>query len=160
MAIIIKFCGTLKQRRETGIRPSNPSKAIPSMVFLIEEDITTAKNYFFRKGTQEIKKFLPSKRIKDITSEVDGILKYTGRILDINNINIVGRFTNSMRDLSSSTFCVPILDKFSPLAIAIINEVHWHHPTAKHSGVETTLRFVHLQAYIMEGRSLVKLVRK
>ena len=160
LAIIMKFCKILKQRVKSSKNPPHPPKANPSLVFLVEEDITSARNYFFQKGTQEIKKFLPSKRFKEITSEEHGILKYTGRILDNNDIKIVGRFTNAMRDLSSSTFCVPVLDRFSPVSVAIVNEVHWHHITAKHSGVETTLRFVNLQAYILEGRSLVKMVRK
>ena len=85
---------------------------------------------------------------------------YTGRILNTDDITIVGRFTNTMKDLSSSTFCVPVIDKYSPVAFALANDVHWHHETAKHCGVETTLRYILKTAYIIEGRSVVKAVKK
>ena len=55
---------------------------------------------------------------------------------------------------------MPIVDKHSPLAYSIINDVHWNDPTAKHSGVETVLRYTLNQAYIIEGRELVKKIRK
>ncbi|XP_066923741.1 uncharacterized protein [Clytia hemisphaerica] len=90
MAIIFKYFRALRKRRKSPTNSPLPLKADSSFVFLVEEDITSAKNYFFRKATQEIKKFLPSKGIKDITSEQHSILKYTGRILDTNDITIVG----------------------------------------------------------------------
>ena len=64
-----------------------------------------------------------------------------------------------MKDLTASTFCVPLVDKNSPLAYAIIMDIHWNHQTAMHSGVETTWRYVLQQCYILEGRSLVKTIR-
>ena len=39
-----------------------------------------------------------------------------------------------------STFCVPLVDKFSPIAISLTNEIHWNDPTSNHSGNETTWR--------------------
>ena len=85
-----------------------------------------------------------------ISSEKNGILYYTGRILpdqDINNsiLNSAG----VMNDLSKSTFCVPIIEKHSPL-------VHLHDPVANHAGVETNLRYTMQYAYILEGRHLVQ----
>ena len=50
---------------------------------------------------------------------------------------------------------MPITDKHSPFAYAIINEVH-NHPDVKHSGVETTLRHVQRIAHVIGGRELVK----
>ena len=46
--------------------------------------------------------------------------------------------------------------KHSPIAYAILNEVHSHHPDVKHPGVETTLRHTQQIAYIIGGRELVK----
>ena len=45
--------------------------------------------------------------------------------------------TEALKDLTSSTFHVPIVDKHRPIAYRVINEVHLHHDVAKHSGVET-----------------------
>ena len=55
--------------------------------------------------------------------------------------NAVTKMTDVMRDLCSTTFFVPMIDKHSPLAYSIINEVHWHNKVAKHSGMETVLRY-------------------
>ena len=52
-----------------------------------------------------------------------------------------------------------MIDKYSPLAYALINEVHWYDDDAKHAGVETCLRSVLKLAYIFEGRTLVKMFR-
>ena len=61
-----------------------------------------------------------------------------------------------MKDLSSSTFCVPIMYKHSPLAYSIVNEVHWYSKSAKHSGVEIMWRYVLKIGYIIQGRGLVR----
>ena len=55
-----------------------------------------------------------------------------------------------------SSFCVPLVEKFSPLAYSLVNEIHWYDDDAKHSGNESVLRYVQKNAYIIEGKSLVK----
>lgn len=74
----------------------------------------------------------------------------------MDDVSIVGRFNKKMKDLTTTTFCVPMMDKYSPIGLAIINEVHWYHPSAKHLGVETTLRYINQVAHIIDGRSIVK----
>ena len=64
--------------------------------------------------------------------------------------------TNAVQDLSPATFCVPIVNKHSPLAYAIINDVHWNDKIAQHSGIETVWRYVLKKAYVIEGCSIVK----
>ena len=180
IGIIIKFCHALKDRIKGKFNNRASSTVNVNVIqfsyilndkfktvqvqsptiTLNEEEINRAKDYLFRKASQEVKRFLPSKRYKDITTEKDGMLIYTGRILDTENISIVGRYNNIMKDLSSTTFCVPVIDRNSPVALALVNDVHWHHTTGKHSGVETTLRFTLEEVFIIEGRALVKLVRK
>ena len=63
-------------------------------------------------------------------------------------------------DLSSALFCVPLTDSLSPFAYSVVNETHWYDEDAKHSGVETVLRYVQRVAYVLEGRRLVKKFRK
>ena len=65
-----------------------------------------------------------------------------------------------MKDLTATTFCVPVLEKHSPIAYSIISEVHWYNQNAKHGGVETVLRYSNLTAYIIEGRELVKRIKR
>ena len=73
---------------------------------------------------------------------------------------VVTKMTDAMRDLCSTTFFVPMIDKHSPLAYSIINEVHWYNKVANHSGVETVLRYTLKYGYIIEGQELVKMIRK
>ena len=85
---------------------------------------------------------------------------YTGRILPNNKITPSGRFTNVMHDLSTSSFFDPLVDRYSPIAYSIVDHIHWNHPVAKHAGVETVFRYVLQIVFIIDGRDLIKLVRK
>jgi len=61
-----------------------------------------------------------------------------------------------MKDLSTKSFCVPVLERHSPVAYSIAMDIHWYHPDVMHSGIETTLRYVLMKSYIIEGRQLIK----
>ena len=50
--------------------------------------------------------------------------------------------TAVMKDLASTTFCVAVIYRHSPLAYSIINEIHWYSNIAKNSGVETIWRYL------------------
>ena len=103
---------------------------------------------------QEVKnKYINTRSYVSISSKIEGILYYTGRIYLLGR-NVLNRKSDVMFDLSKTTLCVPITD--FPTAYSIVNEVHSHHPDAKHSGVETILRYVQLVAYVISGRELVK----
>ena len=132
-------------------------KCKPGIVInLTDVDIQVALDYFYRKSTLEIKHFSDKKVYEKISEEKDGILYYTGRILPSQQFGGNLSLTDVMIDLTTSTFIVPIVDHFSPLAFSIVNEVHWYHPVAKHSGNETVLRYTWKYAHIIEGRDLVK----
>ena len=118
-----------------------------------------AEQYFYRKGTSEVKEFASPSKYSNTSIEKDGILTYTGRMLPTDSVTIIGKATQRMLDLQSTSFCVPILEKSSPIAYSIVNDIHWNHPTASHSGVETTWRYVLQKVFIIEGRSLVKSIR-
>ena len=55
---------------------------------------------------------------------------------------------------------MPLTDSLSPFAYSVVIETHWYDEDAKHSGVETVLRYVQRVAYVLEGRGLVKKFRK
>ena len=121
-------------------------------------------NYFHRKSTLEIKHFLSKKDYEHISYERDRILYYKGRILPTQSFeqDAVEKkcLSNVMLDLTATSFCVPLVDSRSPFAFSIINEVHWYNHDAKHSGVETVLRYSQKLAHILGGRELVKRFRK
>ena len=129
-------------------------------VFLTDDEVAEGEKYYYEKATQEVKKFAKQEKIKDISVEKEGILYFTGRLLNRGDASPIKPLSDVMLDLQDSTFVVPIVEKHSPLAYSIVNEVHWEDPVAKHSGVETVLRYTMKYAYIIEGRELVKKVRR
>ena len=88
------------------------------------------------------------------------LLNYTGPILLNQDIQHTGNPTDVMLDLSSTSFFVPIINKNFPIAYSIISDIHWHHEVAKHSYVETLMRYVSQKVYVIEGWSLMKQLRK
>lgn len=96
---------------------------------------------------------------ENISFEKDNILYFTGRVL-LDDITFKCKMTNAMIDLSTGTFIVPIVEKYSPLAFSIMNETHWYDPTVKHSGVESTIRSTMTLVHILGVRDLAKLFRK
>ena len=130
--------------------------SVEGYVFVSETILKEAEMYYFRKASDEVKKFLKPQQYKSISKEINGVLYFTGRILPDDNVTIVGQATEVMQDLSSSTFCVPLTDKHSPIAYSVINDVHWNDKTVRHTGVESTWRYVLKYMYVIDGRSLVK----
>ena len=128
------------------------------VVHLLKDVLSAAKNYFFRKATLEVQKFVDPKKYTNISVLKDGILFFTSRILATQKIDGQFNFTDAVLDLSEATFCVPLTDALSPLAYAIVLETHWHDPDVKHAGVESTLRYAQNTAHIIGGRELVKKV--
>eukprot|EP00111_Clytia_hemisphaerica_P023806 TCONS_00070145-protein len=134
LVIIRKFIKT--HLKISSLRPKHLQTKIQ------EDDLDEARNYLFRKATLEINTFVPTNKVKKISEMKDGILYYTGRILPTDNVTILGNATNVMKDLGALHFHVPIIDRHSPLAYAIVNDIHWNHPTVSHTGVETTWRYI------------------
>ena len=156
VALVQMFIRKCKSKCNTKL----PKESDNVSVKITDNEFQGALNYFFRKATREVKHFNASEKYEKISSEENGILYYTGRILPCQEINVTTSMSDVMRDLSSTMFCVPLVDKYSPIAYSIVNEIHWYHSVAKHCGVETVLRYTMKYAYIMEGRDIVKKIRK
>ena len=160
LAFMLKFVSNCQKRVKKIIKPLKVSSSQSLSNILSTEDIKKARNYFFMKCTDEIKQFVPRKKYEKLAKLEGEILVYTGRLLSCDDISITGKFTTAMKDLSTTTFCVPVIDKHSPVAYAIVNEVHWYDDVVKHRGIETTLRSVLKQVYILEARSIVKSIKR
>ena len=161
MAIVMTFCNIMKNRLL--IKPSDTKQSkdnLSTSLNFTHDEIKAAERYFFKKATDEVIQFCDPKKIERISTLKEGILMYTGRILPDDNATIVGRFTDAMLDLTSTSFCVPLVEKHSPVAYSIVNDIHWNDKVSNHAGIETTIRQVLKKAYIIEGRSLVKLIKK
>ena len=131
-----------------------------TVVKVSDNEFADASKYFYYKATEEVKKFCSTNVYEKISQENEGILYYTGRILPNQKITNIETIIDTMKDLSSLKYHVPLVDKHSPIAYSIVNEVHWNDSVANHSGNETVLRYTLDYAYILGGRDLVSLVRK
>ena len=155
LAIVLKVIKCLKKKSKSTNKQYSDDK-----FHLSEDEIRESKTYFFKKATMEVKKFNKQTFYSKFSQEKNGVLWYTGRILPTDEVTIVGRFTKAMKDLSESTFCVSVIDKHSPIAYSIVNDIHWHDKDVKHCGVETVWRQVLKVVFIIEGRGIVKSFRR
>ena len=146
VALIFRFIGKLKRRRTASHNGSQPGAAtgwrqpavgagdVPDCLVLssmerctaaivIEpEEIQEAEEYFFKLATKELKQFSKLASYKDCSEEKDGILYFTGRLLDSRDIVAM---ESVMFDLNPLSFCKPIIDRYSPVAYSIMVETHW-----------------------------------
>ena len=129
-------------------------------LILSDDELNDARRYYFLKATEEVLHFAKKEDYKHLSTFKDGILYYTGRILPTQAVESVVTLTDVMKDLSSTSFVVPIVDAHSPVAYSVINEIHWNHDVAQHRGVETVHRYVLQICFILNGRNLVKMFRK
>ena len=121
--------------------------------------LNDALHYYFVKATLEVKHFLPKSAYQTISEEKQGVLFYTGRILPTQQVGGDLTMCDVSFDLTKSSFCVPIVDRHSPVAFSVVNEVHWYHPDVWHAGVESALRKINSIAYVIGGRGLVRLIK-
>ena len=128
-------------------------------VIISDAEVYYAMDYFFQKATEEVKKFMRAKDYEQISFEKNNILYYDARVSPC-DVDFRCTMTEVMLDLSAGTFVVPLIERHSPLAYAIVNQIHWYHPTVCHRGVETTIRQVMTVACIFGVRDMVKLFRK
>ena len=106
--------------------------------------LKSAMYYFSHESSLEVKKFVKKSNYVNISKEVDEVLCYVGRIPPPPppNYEFDGypKLCVAAIDLCQTTFCVPVMDQCSPVAISIAMEVHWYHPDVQHRGLEAILR--------------------
>ena len=137
------FSNTKKHQKEILIR-------------LTDEELSEGLEYLFKKATQEILKFENKKEVEKVGVMKDEILYCYSRILEGQDLKAVGCLSETI-DLETFTgmkFCVPLVSKYSPLAISLA--LHMHYNVNKHRGTETTFRLSLQHARILQGRQLFK----
>ena len=144
---------------EMAVQTAETENLVAVLGELSDSDVQYSLNYFFMKASEEVKSYVNPKHYSNDVVEKDGILYYVGRVMS-SDISLHGNdISAKMIDLSKQSFVVPIVDSDSPLAFAIVNEVHWYSKTAKHRGVETTIRAIMTIAHILQVRKLAKRFR-
>ena len=78
------------------------------------------------KAASVVKEFARTNEYQKISFERNGILYHKRRMLQTENVNAACEMRTIMKDLSLSTFCVPVIYKHPPLVYSLINEIHWY----------------------------------
>ena len=125
------------------------------VVNLSPGEVAKAENYFFRKATKEVKQFARAADFRQFSEERDGILYFTGRLLNSGGIRALEEV---MFDLSPVSFCKPIVDRHSPVAYAIMLETHWR--TVHHLNATTTYRESLGTVFTIKGRELAHEIKE
>ena len=122
---------------------------------LSEQEVLNAERYFFLKASKEIKQFVKFSDYKNASIVKDGILHFSGRILEGQEIHDV---ENIMGDLEPLTFCRPLIDRYSPVAYSVM--MHAHTQLTHHRSAVSTLRESRYLAFVLRGRDLANEVRE
>jgi hypothetical protein len=162
VAIIQSYLKKLRARvaDRKSLRPVKELQVIkkgqgPFCVTLEATDVAEAADYFFRKATKEVKRFVKPKDYKLCSIEKGGILYFSGRLLDTGKVKALEEV---MFDLNPVSFCKPMVDRHSPVAYSIMLEMHW--VTANHLNATATYRESLATAFILKGRDLAQEVRE
>lgn len=81
--------------------------------------IKSALYYYAWKASLEIKTFVGVRKYVNISKEIDNVLYYSGRIPSDYALQGYPELCDAAIDLSRTTFCVPVMDQYSPVAFAI-----------------------------------------
>ena len=165
--VLSRYVNTVGFRNEKLLQPLVNAKPVSrfndksseNFTSLTEDEIQLSLDYFFRKASEEVRSHLHPKHYKDVSFEIDGILYYTGRV-PLDNISFKCTITDVMSDLSTGTFVVPLVERYSPLGFSITNQVHWYDPNLNHRGVESTIRGTMTIGHIFGVRDIAKMLRK
>ena len=145
----------------TGTLPlSNQISCKGGYIITIQDEMLRASFFYFSlKASLEVQHFVGKGRYKNITVDIDGILYYSGRILPDQQFGGNPQLCEVALDLCRSSFCVPVMDQFSPVAISIALDVHWNHPDVKHRGIAAIYRQMLKIAYIFGGFTLATSIK-
>ena len=123
-------------------------------LLLSDRELHQALLYLFRKGSQEVKKFVSKKVISKIAHEVDGILLSKGRLIDGLNFKDTGELGDINLGSLGVKVNIPVLDRWSPLSYSIAQHVHWS--VGRHKGMETTNRLSLENVSIIQGMTMYR----
>ena len=138
------------------------TKTVHLVVILQENVIDLALRYLYQKATKEVEKFGRNTKAFKNSTVVNGIRYYAGRLLPTQEFKSTEHhpMTSVMSDLCGTTFCVPVVDQYSPIAWSLTYEIHWYDSIASHSGVATTARRVKEFAYVAGIKYIAEIFRK
>jgi hypothetical protein len=139
--------------RESRIPLKKPHEA--TAVTNMAADMANATDYFFRKAKKEVKRFTKTAEYKHCSFEREGIIFFSGHLFDFGRVKAMEEV---MFDIWPVSFCKPIVDRHSPVAYAIMLEMH--QTQVNHLNSITTYKESLDTAFIIQGRDLAKEIRE
>ena len=151
LAMVLRFVSKLQtavQRRKEG-RSMVTLPVHLQVIHVTSEERQAAEAYFFRKATNEVKKFMKKADYESCTIEKDDILYYKSRILDG---QIVEDHDGILADVKPLHFVRPVADRYSPVSYSIMR--HVHDEVANHMNTAVMIRESREISFIFKGREL------
>ena len=115
--------------------------------------LNMALTYLFRKATAEVQEFCSAKVIRNHMLLSDGILLSKNRLLDCLDFTHTGELNVDLGSLGIKAN-TPVIDRYSPLAYAIAQHVHWN--LSPHRGIDTHNRVALEHVHIRQAMSLFR----
>ena len=119
-----------------------------------ESCVKLAITYLYRTATEEAREFVKADTLVKLSVESDGILYCKNRLLESMEFKVV----SGMEMIDLDPLCInvrtPIIERFSPLAYAFAQYIHYE--VSNHAGLETCNRLSLERVFILQGLSLYK----
>ena len=110
--------------------------------------------YIFHKTSAELKEFTKKSIIDKQGHEANGIIYSKNRLLETVEFNKVTGMELINLDPLGVNILAPLIDRYSPVAYAVAQYVHWE--VSKHGGLESCNRLCLERVHIIQGFSLHK----
>ena len=125
------------------------------MVTLTEEDLSLALEDIFTRASKEVRHFTDAKLLDKIAMEENGILMCKTRILEGQEMQVFGELANveSLKDLASLNFKVPLVDHHSSLTISL---AYHFHIKFNHFGPNSTFLLSLGYAHVRGGKTILR----
>ena len=124
-------------------------------VDLTDDDISLALEYWYKKGTLEVKQFNKSELVSRVAVERNGILFSRSRIMEGQRFIMTSEFDeDSVGQEVQLDLMTPVLDRYSSISYSIASFIH--HEVGKHAGSETCYRLSLSFCHILQGAGLFR----
>ena len=124
------------------------------MMKLEESCVKLAITYLYRTATEEAREFVKADTLVKLSVESDGILYCKNRLSESMEFKVVSGMEMIDLDPLGINVRTPIIERFSPLAYAFAQYIHYE--VSNHAGLETCNRLSLERVFILQGLSLYK----
>ncbi|MCP3662714.1 MAG: hypothetical protein GY696_09495, partial [Gammaproteobacteria bacterium] len=154
---LVKRCISIWRQRTAKVEAAESLQIVAgrTIVMLTREEIAAAERYVFQVTSREVKYFNKKESYEKISYMKDGVLLYSSRIMDGERPETI---PGAMLDVGPLTFCVPIVDRHSPVAYSVM--LYAHESLTHHGGVNSTLRRSREIVFIIRGMSLATEIKE